>query len=117
MIFHHSVSTLSAGIQTIVFTRNHSFAGIVYWINQCADQQDLTNGTYYNVKLSTDDNYNPTTFGMVLLQKLLYLVMPLLISNNHPDLDIRMEHIFDTNGGAGTNNGLSYNKWYFFKHW
>ena len=58
----NSVSTLSAGIQTVTFTRNHSFAGISTAALNSAGSGTRTNGTYYNVKL-TDDNTFQTWKG------------------------------------------------------
>ena len=52
-----SVSTLSAGIQTVTFTRNHSFAGISTAALNSAGSGTRTNGVYYNVKLYDNNTY------------------------------------------------------------
>ena len=49
-----SVLPLSAGIQTVTFTRNHGFSGIVTASLNSAGTGTRTNGTYYNVKLTDD---------------------------------------------------------------
>ena len=53
----NSVSTLSAGIQTVTFTRNHSFAGISTAALNSAGSGTRTNGVYYNVKLYDNNTY------------------------------------------------------------
>ena len=58
-----SVTHQTSTSPTIVFDRNHGFAGIVTGsIN--AGSTGFTTGTYYNVKLSTESDpiSNPTTF-------------------------------------------------------
>ena len=53
----NSVSTLSAGIQTVTFTRNHGFAGISTAALNSAGSGTRTNGVYYNVKLYDNNTY------------------------------------------------------------
>ena len=53
-----SVLPLSAGIQTVTFTRNHGFAGISTAALTSAGTGTRTNGTYYNVKLYNDNAYS-----------------------------------------------------------
>ena len=52
-----SVLPLSAGIQTVTFTRNHGFSGIATASLNSAGTGTRTNGTYYNVKLTDDDTF------------------------------------------------------------
>ena len=53
----NSVSTLSAGIQTVTFTRNHGFAGISTAALNSAGSGTRTNDVYFNVKLYDNNTY------------------------------------------------------------
>jgi len=53
-----SVLPLSAGIQTVTFTRNHGFAGVSTATLTSAGTGTRTNGTYYNVKLYNNSAYS-----------------------------------------------------------
>jgi hypothetical protein len=53
-----SVLPLSAGIQTVTFTRNHGFAGISTAALTSAGTGTRTNGTYFNVKLYNNSAYS-----------------------------------------------------------
>ena len=52
-----SVLPESAGIQTVTFTRNHSFSGIATAKLLSTGTGTRTNGTYYNVKLTQDNTF------------------------------------------------------------
>ena len=55
-----SVSTISAGISTITFSREHNFAGIVD-ATPDASNSGFNAGTYYNVKLYTSEGTQDNT--------------------------------------------------------
>ena len=53
-----SVLPLSAGIQTVTFSKNHTFAGVSTAALTSAGTGTRTNGTYYNVKLYNNSAYS-----------------------------------------------------------